>query len=75
MLGNEYRVSSHRRLFAVVFRMLGSDSLFHKLNSVLPDGIDPFIPDILPVLFGQLESGSEPRFFERCEGLGNLMFL
>jgi hypothetical protein len=64
MLSNENRVPSHWGLFAIVFRILGSYSGFNKINGVLPDCIDTFILDILPVLIGKFEFGSECGFFE-----------
>jgi len=69
MLSNENRVTSHWSLFTIVFRILGSYSGFNEINSVLPDCIDTFILDVLPVFFGQMEFQSECGFFERFEGL------
>jgi hypothetical protein len=59
MLGNKNGMPSHRRLFTFVFRILGRYSDFNKINSVLPDCIDTFILDILPVFFGEFEFGSK----------------
>jgi len=73
MLGNENRVASHWRLFAIVFGELRRYPCGDKIDRVLPDGIDTFISDILPVFFGQFESRSEPGFFEAFKGLGNLV--
>jgi hypothetical protein len=53
ILSNKNRVTSHWRLFAIVFWKLRRYPCGDKIDSVLPDGIDTFIPDILPVFFGQ----------------------
>ena len=73
MLSNENRAPSHWSLFTIIFWILGCYSGFNKINSVLPDCIDTFILDILPVFFGQFEFRSEFGFLEGCEGLGNLV--
>ncbi|MCJ7538675.1 MAG: hypothetical protein MUO88_03320, partial [Desulfobacterales bacterium] len=59
MLSNENRMTFHRCLFTIVFRVLWSNSCFNKINSVLPDCIDTFILDILPVFIGKTEFRSE----------------
>ena len=59
MLGNENRVPSHWSLFTIIFRILGLYSGFNEINSVLPDCVDTFILNILPVFVGQFEFGSE----------------
>jgi hypothetical protein len=59
MLSNENRVAFHWSLFTIVFRILRNYSGFNEINSVLPDCIDTFILDILPVFFGQFEFRSE----------------
>ena len=71
MLSNENRVASHWCLFAVVFWELRRYPCGNKIDRVLPDGIDTFISDILPVFFGQSESRSELGFFEGFKGLGD----
>jgi hypothetical protein len=63
MLSNENRMTFHRCLFTVILRILRRYSGFNKINSVLPDCIDTFVSDILPVFFGQFEFGSECGFF------------
>jgi len=40
MLGNENRVTSHRSLFTIIFRILESNSGFNKIDGVLPDRFD-----------------------------------
>jgi len=56
MLSNENRVTSHWRLLAIVFWELRRYPCGDKIDRVLPDGVDTFISDILPVFFGQFES-------------------
>jgi len=56
MLSNENRVTSHWRLLAIVFWELRRYLCGDKIDRVLPDGVDTFISDILPVFFGQFES-------------------
>ena len=75
VLGSENRVSSHGRLFSIVFWILWSYSGFNKINSVLPDCIDTFALDILPVFSGEFEFGSEFGSIQGCEGLGDLTVL
>ena len=71
MLSNENRVTSHWSLFTIVFRILRSYSGFNEIDSVLPDCIDTFISDILSILVGKFEFGSEFGFFEGGEFTGN----
>jgi hypothetical protein len=52
MLSNKNWMPSHRRLFPIIFRILGRYPGFNEIKIVLPDCIDTFILDILPVLFG-----------------------
>ena len=75
MLGNKNWVTSHRGLFTIIFRKLWSNSGFNEVNGVLPDRFDTFILNILPVLVGKFEFRSEFGFFERFEGLGNMIIL
>ena len=63
MLGNKNRVSFHGSLFTIISRILESYSGFNEINSVLPDCIDSFILDILPVFAGKFEFRSEFGFF------------
>jgi hypothetical protein len=55
VLCNENKVPSHRRLLTIIFRILRRYSGFNEIDGVLPDCIDAFIPDILPVFFDQFE--------------------
>ena len=71
MLSNENWMSSHWSRFTIVFRILGCYSGFNKIDSMLPDCIDTFILDLLPVFFGQFEFRSKFGSFQGCEGLGN----
>jgi len=72
MLSNENRVTFHRCLFPIVFRILKRNSGFNEIDSVLPDRLYTFILDILSVLVGKFEFGSGCRFFEEFKGLGGL---
>ncbi len=74
MLGKENRVTSHWSLFPIIFWILRNHSGFNEIDSVLPDCIDTFVLDILSVLAGKFEFGSECGFFEGFKGLGNLVF-
>jgi hypothetical protein len=59
VLSNNNRVPSHWSLFAIIFWILGCYSGFNEINIVLPDCVDTFVLDILPVFFGQFEFRSE----------------
>jgi hypothetical protein len=63
MLSNKNRVPFHWSLFTIVFRILGSYSGFNEIMGVLPDCIDTFIMNILPVFNGKFEFRSEFGFF------------
>jgi len=67
MLSNENRMTFHRRLFTIVFRILRRYSCGNEIDSMLPDCIDTFISDILPLLVGKFEFGSERGFFLKEE--------
>ena len=69
MLANENRVPSHWRLLTIIFWILGRNSGFNEIDGVLPDSIDTFILDILSVLVGKFEFGSECGFFQRFKNL------
>jgi hypothetical protein len=73
MLSNENRVPFHWSLFTIIFWELWGYPGFNKINSVLPDCIDTFVSDILPVFFGQFEFRSELGFIEGLKGLGDLV--
>ena len=49
VLGNKNGMPSHRRLFTIAFRILWRYSGFYEIDGVLPDCVDTFILDILPV--------------------------
>jgi hypothetical protein len=59
VLSNKNGVSFHWSLFTIFFWILGCYSGFNEIKSVLPDGIDTFILDILPIFSGKFEFGSE----------------
>ena len=74
MLSNENRVTFHWSLFPIVFRILRSYSGFNEIDSVLPDCIGTFISDILSVLVGKFEFGSECGFFKDSRVWGIWLF-
>ena len=55
MLSNENRMPFHWSLFTIIFWKLRGYSGFNEIDSVLPDCIDTFILDILPVFDGKFE--------------------
>lgn len=46
MLGDKYRVTSHRRLLAVVYGVSGRKPLFNKISGVLVNGFGTFVPAV-----------------------------
>jgi len=55
MLGNEYRMSFHRCLFAVIFRKIGGNSRIHKLKCMRFDGFETFGGNVIAILLCQSE--------------------
>lgn len=73
MLGNEYRMPSHRSLLPIIFRERWCQSVGNEINGVRSDGVYALVVDVLEVLVSQFESGSEFGFFQGGEGLGDLV--
>ena len=51
VLGNENRMTYHWRLFAVVFRKIGSNPGIYKLICVIFDGFETFGGNVVSVFF------------------------
>jgi hypothetical protein len=60
MLGNENRMSSHGRLFAVIFGKCAGHPGINKLPRMIRDGIKPFFGNVRPVNGFEFELRSEP---------------
>ena len=59
VLGNEYGMPSHRGLLSVVGNGCRSEASGYEIFGVFSDGIQPFIADILPILFFQVKARSK----------------
>ena len=61
VLGDEYRVSVHRRLPTVVGNFRRCQPLADKVFGMPADGIEPFLPDVGNVRRLQPEAAAERR--------------
>ena len=51
MLGDKYRMTFHRRLFAVIYGICRSNTFADEIFGMATDGIKPFLPDIAFIFF------------------------
>ena len=59
VLGDEYRVSAHRSLFAIVRNLRRSQAPGDKISRVLVDNFRPLIIAILAFLYAEAKAGAK----------------
>lgn len=69
VLGREDWMASHGGLPAVVGNAGGGEALGHKFPGVVPNDFQPLLPDIVPLLYREVELRPEGGGLELVKGL------